>query len=621
MLDIEILSRQLEREKIARKAAEHIAETKSRVLYQANIELANKEKRTNAILEATADGIFVLNKNQEIETCNRKACELFGYEGQELKGKNISTLLNQNSYESLKHALSIESYSDKNDIFYEIEGVCKDTKIILLELAISRMPLTDDSLIIFAVRNITNRKEEERRLLTQHELTRIMAENSSLDEAAYKILGIMCKTMHLDESAMWRVDQNNNVLRCSVTWSIEDKRIQDFAKISKKITLSLGEGLPGRVWKNKQSCWIKNINTDMNFPRVKYAQKAALISAFAMPILFEGDVVGVFEFFTREIYPFNESFLSMLNDISNQMGVCIDREQAQKRISSLSRFAGMAEVASNVLHNVGNSLNSINISAEMIADKVTFSKMDNLNPLMDLLQQHQHELGAFLSDPAKGKNILPFLSRLAEEWAYEKKYLLNEIHLLMNNIEHVKKIISTQQSLSHASGLTEKITIDEVLEDSLLLNKMIFEQSAIKIIKNFMPIKKVIIDRVKLFQIIDNLIKNAIDALIESHIETKELTLILREVDALMFMIQVIDNGIGMPPENTTMIFSQGYTTKKTGHGFGLHASALYANELGGKIFAETKGLGFGATFTLILPYKPISKGDKNGHSKTNTTG
>ena len=66
--------------------------------------------------------------------------------------------------------------------------------------------------------------------------------------------------------------------------------------------------------------------------------------------------------------------------------------------------------------------------------------------------------------------------------------------------------------------------------------------------------------------------------------------------------ISYIDNGIGIPADNLTRIFGHGFTTRKEGHGFGLHSGALAAKELGGALTVESDGPGKGATFTLEFP-------------------
>ena len=451
------------------------------------------------------------------------------------------------------------------------------------------------------------------KLAVRHEITRILAEGVSLDEVSHKIIKIMCETLQLPYGGLWKVDQVNNVLRCVDIWNCGGDAIEKFGVISKQFTLSFGVGLPGRVWQNKSVYWIEDVTIDSNFPRAKWAIEANFHSGFGLPIFFEGEILGVFEFFMSSLVSIDENMMNMLNDIANQIGIFIGREYAQKRVTSLSRLAGMAEVASSVLHNVGNALNSINTSVEMLGEKIKLSKMEILKSLTELLQQHKKDFATFLTKDTKGKHVPELISELSKTWEKDKKYFLEEINALRKNVNHVKNIITTQQSLSTTLGLREEVSIGELLEDGLTLNKSLYERSNIQVLYDFSPIQKAILDRAKLLQIIVNLIKNSIDALEESEIEPKQLLLKLQEKDDKHFMIQVGDNGVGVLRENLTKIFSHGFTTKNDGHGFGLHASALFAQEMGGKLFAESKGIGKGATFTLILPYQAVSKGkDKN---------
>lgn len=617
MREIDILKKQLAREKRARKEAESIAELKSRVLYQINLELttlsnslSDKEKNTRAILEATADGIIVLDNNYSVVISNHAACQLFNYPSDELYGKKITDLVAFIKFEKSSESIAAFLERHKDNVLHEFIALRKDKTTFPVELAISKIVLTQSSSIICVVRNIYERKQAEQRITVQHEIVRILAENTSLEDVAPKIIIKMCETLQLEAGVLWRVDRIDNVLRCASVCSVNNKDVKEFSEVvSRNITFAPGIGLPGRVWQNKVPSWINDVKRDANFPRAEWAKKAGLQSAFAFPIVFEDEVFGILEFFMKHFYPFEDNILRLLNDIHKQMEIFIEREQAQKRVAILSRLAGMSEVASSVLHNVGNTLNSINTSIDMIAEKINHSKMDNIKTLADLLQQHKNNLGAFIENDPQGKHTAQFISLLSEEWNKEKKYFSNESQLLKKNVKHVKKIIEMQQSLSHAVEIRDEIIVEELIEDALALYRVAYEHAGIKIVRNITPVGKATLDGMKLLQIIENLVKNGIDALVEGTIKLKELIINLHEHDPEHFMIQVKDNGIGIKPTKIKKIFAQGYTTKDDGHGFGLHSSALFVKELGGELFAESKGLGFGTTFTLILPYKtPLKK-------------
>lgn len=287
-----------------------------------------------------------------------------------------------------------------------------------------------------------------------------------------------------------------------------------------------------------------------------------------------------------------------------------ERKKAEEKASLLSsqlvsaaRRAGMADIATSVLHNVGNVLNSINTSLSLIRERITHSKISHLANLAVILKQYLEETGAADKENSKGKQVLEYLTLVTEDWNNnDKKCLLEELHRLDYNIDHINKIITTQQALSGTVGLTEEAFLENLLQDALTMNKTAYERAHIEIICDYKFNKKVTVDKVKLLQILTNLIKNGIDSLVESKLLPKKITLCIKENDDSHFIIQVSDNGIGVPPEHITKIFSYGFTTKKNGHGFGLHTSAISAKEMGGSLFVESEGKNKGATFNLILP-------------------
>lgn len=449
------------------------------------------------------------------------------------------------------------------------------------------------------------------RQMVRYSITKLMIEHSRLDTLMPKILQVIAEKLQLDYGALWKMNHVNNTLRCADTWAVEEINIQEFAKLSKAFVMTKGMCLPGSAWESKTICVVEDIAKKSDCPRFEIAQKANLHGAFAFPIFVDKDVFGVIEFFSHRLYVNDADMTILLKDISNQMEVFFEREQAQNRIITLSRYAGMAEVAASVLHNVGNTLNSINISAQLVGEKIKNSPLDKLPRLNDLLQEHKDNMNHFLTDHSAGKRIPELIALLANEWKIAKKYYLEEIISLKENIDHVNSVILMQQSLSHSYDLTEEVFIPDLLEDALIFNKTAYTHAGIEIIRDYKTIKKVIIDRVKVFQVFINLVKNAIDALVENNNIKKQLILRLREQDENYFMVQVIDNGIGITQENIVLIFSDGFTTKKTGHGFGLHNSALFAKALGGSLTVESDGTGLGATFSLILPYISASKKEK----------
>ena len=288
--------------------------------------------------------------------------------------------------------------------------------------------------------------------------------------------------------------------------------------------------------------------------------------------------------------------------------------EANKQMVEVSRLAGMAEVATSVLHNVGNVLNSVNVSMEIAAKKVRQLKAASLGKVAALVQQHAGDPAAFFANP-QGAKLPAFLGELAEHFVAEQAALLDELGSLKGNIEHINEIVAMQQSYAGGGGLMETLAVADVIEDALRMNAAALERHGALVVREFDPaLPAVPIDRHKLLQILVNLICNAKHAMDEPGAAGKQLT-VRTERNGVAFKVSVSDMGIGIDRENLTRIFNHGFTTKKEGHGFGLHSSANAATEMGGRLSVHSDGIGHGATFTVELP---LSRGEASPASLQN---
>jgi two-component system, NtrC family, sensor kinase len=275
-------------------------------------------------------------------------------------------------------------------------------------------------------------------------------------------------------------------------------------------------------------------------------------------------------------------------------------KEAQSELLSKARQAGMAEIATNVLHNVGNVLNSVNVSASLVAERVSKSKCSAVARVAALLNDHMDDLTAFLLGP-QGRQLPIYLQELAGELTLERDAAVLELSVLRGNVDHIKSIVAMQQNYASRIGVVDTVDIQGLVEDSLRMNEGAFSRHAVEVIRDFGPVPAIQVDKHKVLQILVNLIRNAKYACEETGLGEKRVTVRLRaEEDAVL--ISVIDTGVGIPKENLSRIFNHGFTTRPDGHGFGLHGSALAARDLGGSLHAESAGVGEGATFNLTLP-------------------
>jgi len=298
-------------------------------------------------------------------------------------------------------------------------------------------------------------------------------------------------------------------------------------------------------------------------------------------------------------------FLAVVNDITERKKTEAELEKAHRKLLEVSRMAGMAEVATGVLHNVGNVLNRVNVSATLLSETVRKSAQPDLARVVALLREQNENLGAFFTNDPRGPKVPLFLAQLADKFARQQETQLQELDSLVKNIGHIKDIVAMQQSYARVSGVTETLPVTDLVEDTLRMNAGSFQRHELEVVREFSPdLPAITTDKHKVLQILVNLVRNAKHACDASGRTDKRVAVRVTHGDGRV-KIQVSDNGVGIAPENLNRVFNHGFTTKKDGHGFGLHSGANAARELGGSLTVHSDGTGCGATFTLELPVQP----------------
>jgi two-component system NtrC family sensor kinase len=269
-------------------------------------------------------------------------------------------------------------------------------------------------------------------------------------------------------------------------------------------------------------------------------------------------------------------------------------------VALASRQAGMAEVATGILHNVGNVLNSVNVCSEVALERVNALPVEGVGRVVELLAE-QADVGAFFARDPRGPKALDYLQRLSQRLASERAEIASELGQLMQHLTHVAAIVSRQQAYAR-TGSVERCALAELMDDALLLARNSHHQRSVEVIRAFAPAPDVSIDRHRVLQILVNLINNALQALHDSDRPDKRLVARIGVAAEQLVQLAIEDNGVGIAPEHAARLFQHGFTTRPNGHGFGLHNSALTAQELGGVLRFESAGPGRGATFILELP-------------------
>ena len=275
--------------------------------------------------------------------------------------------------------------------------------------------------------------------------------------------------------------------------------------------------------------------------------------------------------------------------------------EAERELVDAARMAGMAEIATNVLHNVGNVLNSVNISAELVTRKLKNSRTLGLGKAVKMMNEHAEDLGQFMTLDEKGKLLPRYFNELVDSIAAEQALLIDELAQLTKSVDHIKEIVTTQQSYAGAARLIEPLNVSDLFEDALRMNSGALSRHHVTVIKDYQDAPTIMGDKHRLLLVLINLISNAKFAM--SHVaEPREMTLGIRIVDRTTLCLSVKDRGEGIAPDNLARIFNHGFTTRKDGHGFGFHSCALAAVEMNGRLHVHSDGPGQGALFTLEIP-------------------
>lgn len=315
------------------------------------------------------------------------------------------------------------------------------------------------------------------------------------------------------------------------------------------------------------------------------------------------DEVGVLtDAFNQMLDRLHEGDQALRSANTELAGEIAQRHRLERELLDSSRRAGMAEVATGVLHNVGNVLNSVNVSATLLTDQIRRSHLGQLIRAKELLMQQGERRGRFLTEDERGRHWPDFVLRVADELAKEHTGWKTELEALARHVEHIKEIVAMQQSYARVAGMVEKLDAAGLVEDAVRIQKMALMRAAVTVTRDFRLVPLVVVDKHKVLQILVNVIANAKQAVEAQNPPRREIRLSIHQGAPGRVFVVVEDNGVGIPADNLIRIFSHGFTTKPDGHGFGLHSGALAAREMGGSLRAASAGLGRGATFTLELP-------------------
>jgi predicted ATPase/signal transduction histidine kinase len=351
-----------------------------------------------------------------------------------------------------------------------------------------------------------------------------------------------------------------------------------------------------------------------------YVRRHQPRSVLVVPLLRQGELAGVLYLENNQsAAAFTPDRVELLGLLSSQAAISLENarlyedleRKVAERTEKLERLqqvalanahhAGMAEIATGVLHNVGNVLTSVRVSCSELERGVSESKVHSLSKIGALLQQHRDRLGTFLAEDARGQQLGEYLIVLSQALEAENARNAAELATLRSRVGVISEVIASQQSYATGRFLSEPVDLAQIVQDVLHLRAQSLATGEIRVIPQFQPGARVAVHKTKLVYVLINLIKNAEEAMADTPVADRAITIEIGTDPAGHAFVAVRDTGAGIAVDDLGKIFVHGFTTKPTGHGFGLHTCATSMVEMGGRIDAASAGRGHGAAFTLTF--------------------
>jgi len=415
------------------------------------------------------------------------------------------------------------------------------------------------------VQDITERKLAEHRLVAQHTVTQILAAAPSLEEATPKILRAVCESLVWDVGVLWRVDREAGVLRCMEIWHNRAIDVSEFETTSRERAFPPGVGLPGHVWSTREPVYLPDVVPDPNFPRAPVAARANLHAGFGVPILLGDEVLGVMEFFSKDIRPPDRNLLDMMSIIGSQLGQFIERKRAEDalaharaELAHVARVATLGEMSASIAHELNQPLAAVVNNAAACLNWLDARNFDEAREAAEIA----------IVDAHRAADIIARVRALTKKDPPRK----DTVDVNATIVEAIALV----RSEMHDHGVSVRSELG-----------------------NGLP--SVLGDRIQLQQVLLNLMMNAIEAMSGNRYAPRKIWITSTAADADAVTITVADSGPGVSPAIRQRLFDAFHTTKPHGMGMGLAISRSIVEAHGGRLWASANEPS-GAVFQFTLP-------------------